>query len=80
MSFQLSDYNLQRIIKVAISHSTWKMDLKLQADVHPEIWSAKLIFTQKFELPGFQIKHKINWKVDASSCGSQSKIYLKSKC
>ena len=42
--------------------------------------SAKQIFTQKFESPGFQIEHKINWKVDASSRGIQSKIHLKSKC
>ena len=33
--------------------------------------SAKQIFTQKFESPSFQIEHKINWKVDASSCGIQ---------
>ena len=38
------------------------------------------IFTQKFESPGFQIEHKKNWKVDASSRGIQSKIHLKSKC
>ena len=42
--------------------------------------SAKQSFTQKFESPGFQIEHKINWKVDASSRGIQSKINLKSKC
>ena len=41
---------------------------------------AKQIFTQKFELPSLQIKHHINWKVDASSCGIQSKIHLKSNC
>ena len=34
--------------------------------------SAELIFTQKLESPGFQIEQKINWKVDASSCGIQS--------
>ena len=53
-----------------MSHSTWKMDSS----------SAKQIFTQKFDLPDFQIEHKINWKVDASSHGIQSKIHLKSKC
>ena len=42
--------------------------------------SAKQIFTQKFESPGFQIEHKMNWKVDASSRGIQLKIHLKSKC
>ena len=41
---------------------------------------AKQIFTLKFESPGFQIEQKINWKVDASSRGIQSKIHLKSKC
>ena len=60
-------------IKVAMSHSTWKMVRRLE-DIHPEIWSAKQIFTQKFESPGFQIEHKINWKVDASSRGIQSKV------
>ena len=50
-------------IKVAMSHSTWKM----------ESWSAKQIFTQKFESPGFQIEHQINRKVDTSSCGIQSR-------
>ena len=42
--------------------------------------SAKQIFTQKFELPRFQIEQKLNWKVDASFRGIQSKIHLKSKC
>ena len=42
--------------------------------------SAKQIFTQKFESPSFQIEHKINWKVDASSRVIQSKIHSKSKC
>ena len=37
--------------------------------------SAKQIFKQKFESPGFQIKHKMNWKVDASSRSIQSKIH-----
>ena len=32
------------------------------------------------ESPGFQIEHQINWKVDASSRGIQSKTHLKSKC
>ena len=40
--------------------------LQRQADFHPEIW-----------ITGFQIKHKINWKVYASSRGIQSKIHLK---
>ena len=43
--------------------------LQLQGDFHPEN-----------ESPSFQIEHKINWKVDASSHGIQSKIHLKSKC
>ena len=30
--------------------------------------------------PGFQIEYQINWKVDASSRGIQSKMHLKSKC
>ena len=29
--------------------------------------STKRIFTDKFESPGFQIEHQMNWKVDASS-------------
>ena len=41
--------------------------------------SAKPIFTQKLESPGFQIEHQMNWKVDASSRGVQSKIHSKSK-
>lgn len=41
--------------------------------------SAKPIFTQKLELPGFQIDQQINLKVDASSPGIQSKIHLKWK-
>ena len=48
-------------IKMAMSHSTWKMDSS----------SDKRISTQKFESPGFQIEHKINWKVDAPSRGIQ---------
>ena len=41
---------ITRKIKVAMSHSTWKMDSS----------SAKQIFTQEFESPGFQIEDKIN--------------------
>ena len=41
----------------------------------PRSTSAKQIFTQKSESPGFQIEHQINWKVDATSCGIESKIY-----
>ena len=48
-----------------MSHSTWKMNSS----------SAKQIFTQKFESPAFQIERKINWKVDASSRGIQSKTF-----
>ena len=42
--------------------------------------SAKQIFTQKFELPSFQIEYQTNWKVNASSCGIQLEIHWKSKC
>ena len=42
--------------------------------------SAKQILTQKFESPGFQIEHQLNWKIDAYSRGIQSKTHLKSKC
>ena len=46
----------------------------------PDCSSAKQIVIQEFKSPGFQIKHQISWKVDASSRGIQSKIQLKSKC
>ena len=39
--------------------------------------SAKRIFTQKLESPGFQIEHQINREVDASYCVIQSKIHSK---
>ena len=32
---------------------------------------AKQILTQKFDSPGFQIEHQLNWKVDTSSRGIQ---------
>ena len=63
-----------------MSHSTYlENDWRLQADFNPEIRGAKQIFTQKFESPGLQIAHKINWKVDTSSRGIQLKIHLKPK-
>ena len=39
--------------------------------IHVRSFSAKQISTQKFESPGFQIEHKINWKVDSSFRGIQ---------
>ena len=44
-----------------------------------DLSSAKPIFNQKLESPGFQIEHQINWKVQASSRVIQSKTHSKSK-
>ena len=38
-----------------------------EARVEMSFSIAKQIFTQKFESPGFQIEHQINWKADAFS-------------
>ena len=51
-----------------------------EARVEMSFSIAKQIFTQKFESPGFQIEHQINWKADAFSRAIQSKIHQKSKC
>ena len=66
--------NLSDLVGFALTVAT-----RYEKETRVDRSSAKPIFTQKLESPGFQIKHQINWKVDASSRGIQSKIHSKSK-
>ena len=71
--------NLSDLVGFALTLTArYKKESRMESSLKFRPPNAKQIFTEKFESPGFQIEHQINWKVDASSRGIQS--HLKSKC